>query len=164
MRISLLISCTHWVCFEPFAFFPSSALLLSAAGSNSTNNLNTLIDLAGLDVSSAPPPPLPPRSLAAAPSAAPGPAEIPVLPPPPQAFVPPRSSSAGQGETAPAQQGSTTNSLSLLDEELLCLGKMLRGLQKGCSVHPKKGYFCVLRVPGFQGTLPCIILSISPCQ
>ncbi|KAL9833857.1 LOW QUALITY PROTEIN: ADP-ribosylation factor-binding protein GGA3 [Geothlypis trichas] len=91
-------------------------------GSNSTNNLNTLIDLAGLDVSSAPPPPLPPRSLAAAPSAAPGPAEIPVLPPPPQAFVPPRSSSAGQGETAPAQQGSTTNSLSLLDEELLCLG------------------------------------------
>ncbi|XP_057894562.1 ADP-ribosylation factor-binding protein GGA3 [Melospiza georgiana] len=94
-------------------------------GSNSTNNLNTLIDLAGLDVSSAPPPPLPPRSLAAAPSPAPspapGPAEIPILPPPPQAFVPPRSS-ASQGETAPAQQGSTSNSLSLLDEELLCLG------------------------------------------
>ncbi|NXQ67658.1 GGA3 protein, partial [Quiscalus mexicanus] len=91
-------------------------------GSNSTNNLNTLIDLGGLDVSSAPPPPLPPRSLAAAPSPAPGPAEIPILPPPPQAFVPPRSSSASQGEAAPAQQGSTTNSLSLLDEELLCLG------------------------------------------
>ncbi|NXV62424.1 GGA3 protein, partial [Molothrus ater] len=91
-------------------------------GDNSTNNLNTLIDLGGLDVSSAPPPPLPPRSLAAAPSPAPGPAEIPILPPPPQAFVPPRSSSASQGETAPAQQGSTTNSLSLLDEELLCLG------------------------------------------
>ncbi|KAM3660698.1 ADP-ribosylation factor-binding protein GGA3 isoform X1 [Ammospiza nelsoni] len=94
-------------------------------GSNSTNNLNTLIDLAGLDVSSAPPPPLPPRSLAAAPSPAPspapGPAEIPILPPPPQAFVPPRSS-ASQGETAPAQQGGTSNSLSLLDEELLCLG------------------------------------------
>uniref|UniRef100_A0A8C5NLF8 Golgi associated, gamma adaptin ear containing, ARF binding protein 3 n=1 Tax=Junco hyemalis TaxID=40217 RepID=A0A8C5NLF8_JUNHY len=94
-------------------------------GSNSTNNLNTLIDLAGLDVSSAPPPPLPPRSLAAAPSPAPspapGPAEIPILPPPPQAFVPPRSS-ASQGETAPAQQGSTSSSLSLLDEELLCLG------------------------------------------
>ncbi|NXE64634.1 GGA3 protein, partial [Calcarius ornatus] len=90
-------------------------------GDNSTNNLNTLIDLAGLDVSSAPPPPLPPGSLAAAPSPAPGPAEIPILPPPPQAFAP-RSSSAGQGEAAPAQQGSTTNSLSLLDEELLCLG------------------------------------------
>uniref|UniRef100_A0A8D2N5E1 Golgi associated, gamma adaptin ear containing, ARF binding protein 3 n=1 Tax=Zonotrichia albicollis TaxID=44394 RepID=A0A8D2N5E1_ZONAL len=87
-------------------------------GSNSSNNLNTLIDLAGLDVSSAPPPPLPPRSLAAAPSPAPGPAEIPILPPPPQAFVPPRS----QAETAPAQQGSTSSSLSLLDEELLCLG------------------------------------------
>ncbi|NWR16443.1 GGA3 protein, partial [Emberiza fucata] len=91
-------------------------------GDNSTNNLNTLIDLAGPDVSSVPPPPLPPRNLAAAPSPAPGPAEIPILPPPPQAFAPPRSSSAGQGETAPAQQGSTTNSLSLLDEELLCLG------------------------------------------
>ncbi|NXF20023.1 GGA3 protein, partial [Rhodinocichla rosea] len=90
-------------------------------GDNSTNNLNTLIDLAGLDVTSVPPPPLPPSRLAAAPSPAPGPAEIPILPPPPQAFAP-RSSSAGQGETAPAQQGSTTNSLSLLDEELLCLG------------------------------------------
>uniref|UniRef100_A0A8C3NMW7 Golgi associated, gamma adaptin ear containing, ARF binding protein 3 n=1 Tax=Cyanoderma ruficeps TaxID=181631 RepID=A0A8C3NMW7_9PASS len=72
-------------------------------GSNSTNNLNTLIDLAGLD---------------APPSTAPAPAEIPILPPPPQALAPLRS----QGETAPAQQGSTTNSLSLLDEELLCLG------------------------------------------
>ncbi|NXB29602.1 GGA3 protein, partial [Eulacestoma nigropectus] len=91
-------------------------------GSNSTNNLNTLIDLAGLDVTSTPPPPMPPSSLAPAPSTAPGPAEIPILPPPPQTFAPLRSSSSGQVETAPAQQGSTTNSLSLLDEELLCLG------------------------------------------
>ncbi|NXO84332.1 GGA3 protein, partial [Sitta europaea] len=91
-------------------------------GSNSTNNLNTLIDLAGLDVTSTPPPPMPPSSLTAAPSSAPGPAEIPILPPPPQTFAPLRSSSSGQVETAPAQQGSTTNSLSLLDEELLCLG------------------------------------------
>ncbi|NWV97756.1 GGA3 protein, partial [Machaerirhynchus nigripectus] len=91
-------------------------------GSNSTNNLNTLIDLAGLDVTSTPPPPMPPSSLTPAPSTAPGPAEIPILPPPPQAFAPLRSSSSGQVETAPAQQGSTTNSLSLLDEELLCLG------------------------------------------
>ncbi|NWU26491.1 GGA3 protein, partial [Dyaphorophyia castanea] len=88
-------------------------------GSNSTSNLNTLIDLAGLDVTSTPPPPMPPSSLTPAPSTAPGPAEIPILPPPPQ---PLRSSSSGQVETAPAQQGSTTNSLSLLDEELLCLG------------------------------------------
>ncbi|NXM49336.1 GGA3 protein, partial [Gymnorhina tibicen] len=91
-------------------------------GSNSTNNLNTLIDLAGLDITSTPPPPMPPSSLTPAPSTAPGPAEIPILPPPPQTFVPLRSSSSGQVETAPAQQGSTTNSLSLLDEELLCLG------------------------------------------
>ncbi|NXD41822.1 GGA3 protein, partial [Copsychus sechellarum] len=91
-------------------------------GDNSTNNLNTLIDLAGLDVSSTPPPVMPPSSLAAAPSTAPGPAEIPILPPPPQTFAPLRSSSSSQVETTPAQQGSTTNSLSLLDEELLCLG------------------------------------------
>ncbi|XP_014733733.1 PREDICTED: ADP-ribosylation factor-binding protein GGA3 isoform X2 [Sturnus vulgaris] len=90
-------------------------------GSNSTNNLNTLIDLAGLDVTSTPPPVMPPSSLTAAPSTAPGPAEIPILPPPPQTFVPLRSSSSSHVETAPAQQG-TTNSLSLLDEELLCLG------------------------------------------
>ncbi|NXO35524.1 GGA3 protein, partial [Locustella ochotensis] len=89
-------------------------------GSNSTNNLNTLIDLAGLDTTSTPPPP--PSNLTAAPSTAPGPAEIPILPPPPQTFAPLRSSSFSQVETAPAQQGSTTNSLSLLDEELLCLG------------------------------------------
>ncbi|NXM95132.1 GGA3 protein, partial [Sylvia borin] len=91
-------------------------------GSNSTNNLNTLIDLAGLDVTSTPPPPPPSSSLTPAPSTAPGPAEIPILPPPPQTFAPLRSSSFSQVETAPAQQGSTTNSLSLLDEELLCLG------------------------------------------
>ncbi|NXV03648.1 GGA3 protein, partial [Cettia cetti] len=91
-------------------------------GNNSTNNLNTLIDLAGLDVTSTPPPPTPPSSLTAAPSTAPGPAEIPILPPPPQTLAPLRSSSFSQVETAPAQQGSTTNSLSLLDEELLCLG------------------------------------------
>ncbi|KAM4890155.1 ADP-ribosylation factor-binding protein GGA3 isoform 2-T2 [Sylvia borin] len=94
----------------------------SSLGSNSTNNLNTLIDLAGLDITSTPPPPPPSSSLTPAPSTAPGPAEIPILPPPPQTFAPLRSSSFSQVETAPAQQGSTTNSLSLLDEELLCLG------------------------------------------
>ncbi|NXC29448.1 GGA3 protein, partial [Campylorhamphus procurvoides] len=91
-------------------------------GSNSTNNLNTLIDLAGLDVTSTPPPPMPPTTLAPAPTTAPAPAEIPILPPPPQSLAPLRSSSSSQVEAAPAQQGSTANSLSLLDEELLCLG------------------------------------------
>lgn len=123
------------VCSEPFAFFPSSALLLSAAGSNSTSNLNTLIDLAGLDVTSTPPPPMPPTTLTPAPTVAPAPAEIPILPPPPQTFAQLRSSSSSQVEAAPAQQSSTANSLSLLDEELLCLGKTLRGPEKGYSVH-----------------------------
>ncbi|NXR20060.1 GGA3 protein, partial [Cinclus mexicanus] len=91
-------------------------------GDNSTNNLNTLIDLAGLDVTSTPPPVMSPSSLTAAPSTAPGPAEIPILPPPPQTFAPLRNSSSSQVETASTQQGSTTSSLSLLDEELLCLG------------------------------------------
>ncbi|NXA04417.1 GGA3 protein, partial [Sapayoa aenigma] len=93
-------------------------------GDNSTNNLNTLIDLAGLDVTSTPPPPMPPTTLTPAPTTAPAPApaEIPILPPPPQTFAPLRSSNSSQVEAAPAQQGSTANSLSLLDEELLCLG------------------------------------------
>ncbi|NWW98441.1 GGA3 protein, partial [Caloenas nicobarica] len=89
-------------------------------GSNSTNNLNTLIDLAGLDVTSTPPPPVPPAALPPAPSVAP--AEIPILPPPPQTFTQLRSGSSSHGEPAPAQQSSAANSLSLLDEELLCLG------------------------------------------
>ncbi|NXU85377.1 GGA3 protein, partial [Xiphorhynchus elegans] len=91
-------------------------------GDNSTNNLNTLIDLAGLDVTSTPPPPMPPTTLTPAPTTAPAPAEIPILPPPPQSLAPLRSSSSSQVEVTPAQQGSTANSLSLLDEELLCLG------------------------------------------
>uniref|UniRef100_A0A8B9I9Q2 Golgi associated, gamma adaptin ear containing, ARF binding protein 3 n=1 Tax=Anser brachyrhynchus TaxID=132585 RepID=A0A8B9I9Q2_9AVES len=89
---------------------------------NSTSNLNTLIDLAGLDVSGTPPPPMPPTTLTPAPPAAPASAEIPILPPPPQTFAQLRSSSLSQVEAAPAQQSSTANSLSLLDEELLCLG------------------------------------------
>ncbi|KFO07419.1 ADP-ribosylation factor-binding protein GGA3, partial [Balearica regulorum gibbericeps] len=89
-------------------------------GSNSMSNLNTLIDLAGLDVTSTPPPPMPPTTLAPAPTVAP--AEIPILPPPPQTSAQLRSSSSSQVDAAPAQQSSTANSLSLLDEELLCLG------------------------------------------
>uniref|UniRef100_A0A7M4E7F5 Golgi associated, gamma adaptin ear containing, ARF binding protein 3 n=1 Tax=Crocodylus porosus TaxID=8502 RepID=A0A7M4E7F5_CROPO len=59
------------------------------------------------------------------PSLSPVPAlsEIPILPPPPQTFGHSRSRSSSQAETAPAQQSNTANSLSLLDEELLCLGK-----------------------------------------
>ncbi|NXN95023.1 GGA3 protein, partial [Rhinopomastus cyanomelas] len=89
-------------------------------GSSSTNDLNTLIDLAGLDVASTPLPPVPPTTLTVAPTVAP--AEIPILPPPPQTSLQLRNSSLSQVDAAPAQQSSTANSLSLLDEELLCLG------------------------------------------
>ncbi|NXV94533.1 GGA3 protein, partial [Calonectris borealis] len=91
-------------------------------GDNSTSNLNTLIDLAGLDVTSTPSPPMPPTTLTPAPTVAPAPAEIPILPPPPQTFTQLRSSSSSQVEAAPTQQSSMASSLSLLDEELLCLG------------------------------------------
>ncbi|KYO31139.1 ADP-ribosylation factor-binding protein GGA1 [Alligator mississippiensis] len=96
----------------------------STEGSDPASNLNTLIDLAGLDVTSTPPPPMPSATLTPAPTLAPVPAssEIPILPPPPQTFGHSRSRSSSQAETAPAQQSNTTNSLSLLDEELLCLG------------------------------------------
>ncbi|KAM6050789.1 ADP-ribosylation factor-binding protein GGA3 isoform 3-T3 [Chlamydotis macqueenii] len=89
-------------------------------GSNSTSNLNTLIDLAGLDLTSTPPPPMPLTTLTPAPTVAP--AEIPILPPPPQTFAQLRSGSCSQVEAALTQQNSTANSLCLLDEELLCLG------------------------------------------
>lgn len=116
-------------CSKHFAFPPSCAYLLFATGSK-----NTLIDLAGLDVTSTSTPPVPPTTLTPAPTAAPVPAEIPILPPPPQTFSQLRSSSLSQVEAAPTQQSSTANSLSLLDEELLCLGKTLRGLEKGNSI------------------------------
>ncbi|XP_053153180.1 ADP-ribosylation factor-binding protein GGA3 isoform X2 [Hemicordylus capensis] len=101
------------------------SVLPSADGSDSANNINTLIDLAGLDISSTPtpPPPMPPATLTAVPTLTPAPAssEIPILPPPPQAIGHSRSRSSSQAE-ATAQLASTSNSFSLLDEELLCLG------------------------------------------
>ncbi|NWU91247.1 GGA3 protein, partial [Upupa epops] len=89
-------------------------------GRSSTNSLNTLIDLAGLDVASTPPPAVPPTPLTAAPTVAP--AEIPILPPPPQTTVQLRSCSLSQVEGTSTQHSRTANSLCLLDEELLCLG------------------------------------------
>ncbi|XP_056673145.1 ADP-ribosylation factor-binding protein GGA3 isoform X6 [Monodelphis domestica] len=77
-------------------------------GSNPSSNLNTLIDLAELDISSS-------SSLVLAPQPAPPSSDIPILPPPP------RSCSSSQTEASPGAS-SVTNSLSLLDEELLCLG------------------------------------------
>ncbi|XP_074870953.1 ADP-ribosylation factor-binding protein GGA3 isoform X2 [Carettochelys insculpta] len=92
--------------------------------SEPTSNLSTLIDLAGIEVSSAPPLPVPPATLTPASTLAPTPAssDIPILPPPPQTSGHSRSRSSSQVEAPLTHQSSTANSLSLLDEELLCLG------------------------------------------
>ncbi|XP_074121222.1 ADP-ribosylation factor-binding protein GGA3 isoform X4 [Sminthopsis crassicaudata] len=85
-----------------------ASLAISASeGTNPSSNLNTLIDLAELDMSNSPP-------LVLAPQPAPPSSDIPILPPPP------RSCSSSQAETSGTS--GVTNSLSLLDEELLCLG------------------------------------------
>uniref|UniRef100_A0A8C8SF92 Golgi associated, gamma adaptin ear containing, ARF binding protein 3 n=1 Tax=Pelusios castaneus TaxID=367368 RepID=A0A8C8SF92_9SAUR len=86
--------------------------------SEPTSNFNTLIDLAGMDVPSTPSPPVPPATLMPAQASS----EIPILPPPPQKSGHSRSRSSSQVEAPLTQQSSTTSSLSLLDEELLCLG------------------------------------------
>ncbi|XP_060058715.1 ADP-ribosylation factor-binding protein GGA3 isoform X2 [Erinaceus europaeus] len=77
---------------------------------NHSGNQGALIDLAGLDAPNCPSPaqgPAPPST------------GIPVLPPPPQPSGPARSRSSSQAE---APSGPSSTSLSLLDEELLCLG------------------------------------------
>uniref|UniRef100_A0A8C3S160 Golgi associated, gamma adaptin ear containing, ARF binding protein 3 n=1 Tax=Chelydra serpentina TaxID=8475 RepID=A0A8C3S160_CHESE len=96
--------------------------LSATEGSDPTSNLSTLIDLAGVDVSSTPP--MPPATLTPAPTLVPTQAssEIPILPPPPQTFGHSRSRSSSQVEAPLTHQSSTANSLFLLDEELLsCL-------------------------------------------
>ncbi|XP_042306216.1 ADP-ribosylation factor-binding protein GGA3 isoform X2 [Sceloporus undulatus] len=104
------------------------SILPTTDRSDTTNNINTLIDLAGLDISSTtpppPPPPMPPATLMPAPTLTPAPAssEIPILPPPPQTLGHSRSRSSSQAEATSTQVASRANSLSLLDEELLCLG------------------------------------------
>uniref|UniRef100_A0A670JFE9 Golgi associated, gamma adaptin ear containing, ARF binding protein 3 n=1 Tax=Podarcis muralis TaxID=64176 RepID=A0A670JFE9_PODMU len=77
---------------------------------DSSVNISTLIDLAELDIST---PTLTP---------APASSEIPILPPPPQTIGHSRSRSSSQAEATSALLTSSANSISLLDEELLCLG------------------------------------------
>ncbi|XP_004693548.1 PREDICTED: ADP-ribosylation factor-binding protein GGA3 [Condylura cristata] len=79
-------------------------------GNQHPSNQGTLIDLAELDTPSNTSPVLDP---------APAPLGIPILPPPPQPSGPQRSRSSSQTEAPP---GPASTSLSLLDEELLCLG------------------------------------------
>lgn len=101
-------------------------------GSNSADNVNTLIDLGELEVLNVPPqpppqpPPLLPSALNTTPTLTPAPAlsEIPILPPPPQATGHSWSHSIGHAESIATQSTSAANSLSLLDEELLCLGQL----------------------------------------
>ncbi|XP_029456409.1 ADP-ribosylation factor-binding protein GGA3 isoform X2 [Rhinatrema bivittatum] len=90
--------------------FPAAA----TEDSQPSNNLSTLIDLVGFDVSSPPPPSLPVEPALQPPL----PSVIPILPPPPPLSGHSLSRASGQVENTL----STTNSLSLLDEELLCLG------------------------------------------
>ncbi|XP_060544681.1 ADP-ribosylation factor-binding protein GGA3-like isoform X2 [Pantherophis guttatus] len=105
------------------------SMLPTTEGSNSADNVNTLIDLGELEVLNVPPQPPPPPTLLpsalnATPTLTPAPAlsEIPILPPPPQATGHSRSHSIGHAESIATQSTSAANSFSLLDEELLCLG------------------------------------------
>ncbi|XP_032097597.1 ADP-ribosylation factor-binding protein GGA3 isoform X1 [Sapajus apella] len=88
--------------------------LPDSEGNSHCNNQGTLIDLAELDMTNN-------SSPVSAPAPTPPSSGIPILPPPPQASGPPRSRSSSQAEATPGPN-STSNALSLLDEELLCLG------------------------------------------
>uniref|UniRef100_A0A8D2AWZ8 Golgi associated, gamma adaptin ear containing, ARF binding protein 3 n=1 Tax=Sciurus vulgaris TaxID=55149 RepID=A0A8D2AWZ8_SCIVU len=92
----------------------TTSTMPDSEGNSHCSNQGTLIDLAELDIPNNSSPVL-------APAPAPPPSGIPVLPPPPQTSGTSRSRSASQAE-APPGPNSTSNTLSLLDEELLCLG------------------------------------------
>ncbi|XP_029338954.1 ADP-ribosylation factor-binding protein GGA3 isoform X3 [Mus caroli] len=88
----------------------TTSTMPDSEGNSHCSNQGTLIDLAELDTPSS-----------SSPALAPPTSGIPILPPPPQTSGPPRSRSSSQAE-APPGSDSTNNALSLLDEELLCLG------------------------------------------
>ncbi|EAW89254.1 golgi associated, gamma adaptin ear containing, ARF binding protein 3, isoform CRA_c [Homo sapiens] len=88
--------------------------LPDSEGNSQCSNQGTLIDLAELDTTNS-------LSSVLAPAPTPPSSGIPILPPPPQASGPPRSRSSSQAE-ATLGPSSTSNALSWLDEELLCLG------------------------------------------
>lgn len=94
-------------------------LLPTHPGNSRCSDQGTLIDLAEVDTPSSSSPVL-------APVSAPPTSGIPILPPPPQTCGPPRSRSSSQAE-APPGPDSMNNALSLLDEELLCLGMCKHG-------------------------------------
>ncbi|XP_008829643.1 ADP-ribosylation factor-binding protein GGA3 isoform X2 [Nannospalax galili] len=92
----------------------TTSTMPDSEGNSHSSNQGTLIDLAELDTPSNSSPVL-------APAPTPPSSGIPILPPPPQTSGPPRSCSSSQAE-APLGPNSASNALSLLDEELLCLG------------------------------------------
>lgn len=92
----------------------TTSTMPDSEGNSHCSNQGTLIDLAELDTPSSSSPVL-------TPAPAPPTSGIPILPPPPQTSGPPRSRSSSQAEVPPGPD-STNNALSLLDEELLCLG------------------------------------------
>ncbi|KAM6175345.1 ADP-ribosylation factor-binding protein GGA3 [Erethizon dorsatum] len=92
----------------------TTSAMPDSEGNSYSSNQGTLIDLAELDTPNSSPPVL-------APASTPPSSGIPILPPPPQTLGPPHSHSSSQAEPPPVPS-STSNALSLLDEELLCLG------------------------------------------
>ncbi|XP_015842607.1 ADP-ribosylation factor-binding protein GGA3 isoform X3 [Peromyscus maniculatus bairdii] len=92
----------------------TTSTMPDSEGNDHCSNQGTLIDLAELDTPCSSSPVL-------APAPAPATSGIPILPPPPQTSGPPRSRSSSQAEAPPGPE-STSSALSLLDEELLCLG------------------------------------------
>ncbi|XP_059128086.1 ADP-ribosylation factor-binding protein GGA3 isoform X3 [Peromyscus eremicus] len=92
----------------------TTSTMPDSEGNDHCSNQGTLIDLAELDTPCSSSPVL-------APAPAPATSGIPILPPPPQTSGPPRSRSSSQAEAPPGPE-SMSNALSLLDEELLCLG------------------------------------------
>ncbi|XP_052051043.1 ADP-ribosylation factor-binding protein GGA3 isoform X2 [Apodemus sylvaticus] len=92
----------------------TTSIMPDSEGNSHCGSQGTLIDLAEVDTPSSSSPVL-------APASAPPTSGIPILPPPPQTSGPPRSRSSSQAEAPPGPDSANT-ALSLLDEELLCLG------------------------------------------
>nr|XP_040047158.1 ADP-ribosylation factor-binding protein GGA3 [Gasterosteus aculeatus aculeatus] len=91
-----------------------------SAGRSESETTDTLIDLAGLDTPSPPQPAAPPFQSLNPVSADLSASPIPVLPPPPKRLAGSDGSQSSSPIRPPLDKASTT--LSLLDDELLCLG------------------------------------------
>lgn len=104
------------------SLYPPLSLSLSRTETTrSSDSTETLIDLAGIDVPSLiPPQPAPPPQLSDPTPANPLGFSIPVLPPPPKRLAGLHASQTNSPSHSATDRASTA--LSLLDDELLCLG------------------------------------------